>query len=186
LAQHEQKAREYFERKPECWSVFHAWEAIKGQSPGAATSSTDDNGKTETPKRRSATRVIHKAVTQYTAQAANPQDADPRSTAPAADPTATAQDVDPTKKVATAFGGILDDLAGPTITVDSLTDTPTPAPAAEPDPASDPAPTADPIPLTDRLRTWLEDQPESDDENHRSPGRQPRGSPTAEVNVNRR
>ena len=26
------------------------------------------------------------------------------------------------------------------------------------------SPTADPIPLTDRLRAWLEDQPESDDE----------------------
>jgi hypothetical protein len=55
--------------------------------------------------RAAATRVIHKAVAQYTAQAADPQDADPRSTAPAADPTATAQDVDPTRKLRPPLGG---------------------------------------------------------------------------------
>jgi hypothetical protein len=45
LAEHEQEARKYFERKPESWSPQHAWDAIREE----VSSSGEDNGKKSLP-----------------------------------------------------------------------------------------------------------------------------------------
>jgi hypothetical protein len=70
-----------------------------------------------------------------------------------------------------AAQGVLADLAGPTITIEPTNESESESADQDVQPASGsaaPAPEypADPgpIPLTDRLRTWLQAQPESDDE----------------------
>jgi hypothetical protein len=167
LAKHEQKAREYFNQKPESWSWRHAWETLLAKEALDEACSRDrENGKdpATTPTRRR--RPNPPRVSAATIQDNERRLAEDRARREAEARRAAAEN-------AFAGQGGPANLAGAVIDVDpSAADAPAPdspppqddVPAIDPAAGSDP-PTPDPadIPIVESLHLWRKGRRESNE-----------------------